>query len=174
MKKILAIVITLSMVLSVPVFADTNPPAQTTTVEETNTTQPTPEATTTETTTAIETTVTTEAAQTAQTEVTTTAEAGITPDSILYSLDKLMEKIQLALITDAVDEAEALAKIAQERLAESNAMVDKADVELTQKALEEFREMMTLVRQYPIKPAQEPTSYSPYCKLPRAEARGVQ
>jgi hypothetical protein len=51
-----------------------------------------------------------------------------------------MEKIQLALITDAVDEAEALAKIAQERLAESNAMVDKADVELTQKALEEYKE----------------------------------
>ncbi|MGB7606418.1 MAG: DUF5667 domain-containing protein [Lutisporaceae bacterium] len=103
MKKILAIVIILSMALSVPIFADTTTP--TTIVVETTTTQA----------------------------------PGITPDSILYSLDKLMERIQLVLITDAVKEAETLAKIAQERLAESNAMAEKSEIELTQKALEEYK-----------------------------------
>lgn len=72
-------------------------------------------------------------------ETTTTQAPGITPDSILYSLDKLMERIQLVLITDAVKEAETLAKIAQERLAESNAMAEKSEIELTQKALEEYK-----------------------------------
>lgn len=103
MKKLLAIMIILSMILSVPVFADTTTPTSTTE------------------------------------EVVLTQEPGITPDSIFYSLDKLMERIQLALITDAVKEAEALAKIAQERLAESNAMADESEVELTQKALEEYK-----------------------------------
>ncbi len=106
MKKLLAIVLTLCMVMSVSVFADTTTP------------------TTTE-------------------VITTTQEPGITPDSLFYSLDKLMEKIQLALISDAVNEAETLAKIAQERLAESNAMAEKSEVELTQKALEEYKTNLT-------------------------------
>jgi len=106
MKKLLAIVLTLCMVMSVSVFADTTTP------------------TTTE-------------------VIITTQEPGITPDSLLYSLDKLMEKIQLALISDAVNEAETLAKIAQERLAESNAMAEKSEVELTQKALEEYKTNLT-------------------------------
>lgn len=133
MKKILAIVISLSMVFTVPVFADTDAPASTT-VEETTTAEPSPEAAN-----ASDTTTATAEASTTTTTTNTTEEPGITPDSILYSLDKLMEKIQLALITDAVEEAEALAKIAQERLAESNAMVDKEDIELSQKALEEYK-----------------------------------
>jgi hypothetical protein len=132
MKKIIAIVVTLSMVLSVPVFADTNSP-----VETTQTTQTTE---TTETTEATEATTVTAEATTTTTTVNTEAEAGITPDSILYSLDKLMEEIQLALVTDAVKEAELLAKIAQERLAESNEMADEEEVELTQKALEEYKD----------------------------------
>lgn len=123
MKKILAIVISLSMVFTVPVFADTDAPTAAT-VEATTTAEPTPA---------------TAEASTTTTTTNTTEEPGITPDSILYSLDKLMEKIQLSLITDAVEEAEALAKIAQERLAESNAMVDKEAIELSKKALEEYK-----------------------------------
>jgi hypothetical protein len=113
MKKVLAIVLSLSMMLSVPAFADTTTSTQT----------PVTEATTTTTT----------------TTTTVATEAGITPDSAFYALDKLVENIQLAIITDTVKEAEALAKIAQERLAESNEMADKADVELTQKALAEYQ-----------------------------------
>jgi hypothetical protein len=110
MKKILAIVLALSMMLSIPAFADT------TTTQTTAT-----EATTTLTTT------------------TLVQNAGITPDSALYALDKLIEKIQIAIITDAVKEADLIANIAQERLAESEAMADKANVELAQKALEEYQ-----------------------------------
>jgi hypothetical protein len=133
MKKFLAIVVTLSMALSVPAFADTTTPVQTTGADTT--------VTATETTTATTSTTAADTAATTSTTavVTTTQEAGITPDSALYSLDKLIEKIQLALISDAVKEAEALAKIAQERLAESNAMADKADIELTQVALVEYK-----------------------------------
>jgi hypothetical protein len=143
MKKILAIVLTLSMLISVPVFADTSSTTQTPATEQTTTAEPTSDTTTTdatETTTAADEAATTETAEgSIVTTVSTTADAGITPDSAFYALDKLIEEIQLALITDTVKEAEALAEIAQERLAESNEMADKEDVELTQKALDEYK-----------------------------------
>jgi hypothetical protein len=111
MKKILAIVLALSMMLSIPAFADTTTTTQTSATEATTT----------------------------LTTTTLVQNAGITPDSALYALDKLIEKIQIAIITDAVKEADLIANIAQERLAESEAMADKANVELAQKALEEYQ-----------------------------------
>lgn len=126
MKKTLAIVLSMSMMLSVPAFADTTTPAQPTATVQTTTTAQTL---------ATGDTVTLDPT----TPAAPTQNAGITPDSALYALDKLMEKIQLALITDAVTEAETLAKIASERLAESNAMADAANIELSQKALEEYK-----------------------------------
>ena len=111
MKKILAIVVTMSMMLSVPAFADTNTTTQASVIEAT----------------------------TNVTSTTATADSGVKPDSALYGLDRLMEKIQISLITDSVQKAKLLASIAQERLAESAAMADKANVELAQKALGEYK-----------------------------------
>lgn len=67
---------------------------------------------------------------------------GIKPDSPLYILDRLAEKIQIAMITDSVKEAEALAGIAQERLAESKAMAEKNNVTKATKAISEYKELM--------------------------------
>jgi hypothetical protein len=75
-------------------------------------------------------------------ETASTADPGIKPDSPLYILDKLAEKIQIALITDAVKEAEVLADTAQERLAESKAMAEEKNVEKSTKALSEYKELM--------------------------------
>lgn len=68
--------------------------------------------------------------------------AGIKPDSPLYILDRLAEKIQIALLTDAAEEAEALAVIAQERLAESKAMAEENDTEKAVKAISEYKELL--------------------------------
>ncbi|HYE12690.1 MAG TPA: DUF5667 domain-containing protein, partial [Patescibacteria group bacterium] len=75
-------------------------------------------------------------------ESATTTDPGIKPDSPLYILDKLAEKIQIAIITDAVKEAEALAGMAQERLAESKAMVEINNIEKATAAINEYTELM--------------------------------
>ena len=75
-------------------------------------------------------------------EAANTTDPGIKPDSPFYILDKLAEKIQIAIITDAVKEAEALAVIAQERLAESKAMVEANNVEKATAAIKEYTELM--------------------------------
>jgi hypothetical protein len=75
-------------------------------------------------------------------ETANTTDPGIKPDSPLYILDKLAEKIQIAMITDAVKEAEAITDIAQERLAESKAMAEENNVEKATTALNEYKEQM--------------------------------
>lgn len=87
--------------------------------------------------------VQTPAVNTGATESQTAAvSAGVKPDIPLYILDRLVEKIQIALISDAVKEAEALAKLTQEMPAESKAMLEANNVELGKKALEEYEELM--------------------------------
>lgn len=71
-----------------------------------------------------------------------TPSPGIKPDNPLYILDRLIEKIQLSIITDAVKEAEALAEIAQERLAESKAMVEANNAEKATSAINEYKALM--------------------------------
>jgi hypothetical protein len=75
-------------------------------------------------------------------ESANTTSPGIKPDSPLYILDRLAEKIQIAIITDAVKEAEALAGMAQERLAESKAMVEADNVEKATIAINEYKVLM--------------------------------
>lgn len=75
-------------------------------------------------------------------ETANTTDPGIKPDSPLYILDRLVEKIQIAIITDAVKEAEAIASIAQERLAESKVMAEENKVEKATKAISEYKELM--------------------------------
>jgi len=64
----------------------------------------------------------------ASSEITTTTEnkveAGVTPDSFLYSIDKLFEEINLKLASSTEDEAKLLIQYAQERLAETKVMIE--------------------------------------------------
>ncbi|MFZ5352245.1 MAG: DUF5667 domain-containing protein [Bacillota bacterium] len=119
LKKFIAVFLIIILTVPVYVFAD-----------ETGQTAPTDAPQNTE---AVEVTV----------ESTTEVKPGITPDSPFYGLDKLLEGIQLLIITDALKEAEVLAKQAEERLAESKAMLEKNDLELSKAALEEYKTTMT-------------------------------
>lgn len=126
MKKILAIFLAMTLLLSAQVFADENTATTTPPTTPATVVQPTPEAQP-------------ASAETITVLATAAVQPGITPDSLLYGLDKLIERIQLSLITDSVAKAEELAKISQERLAESRAMLEKSDIELSQKALDEYK-----------------------------------
>lgn len=75
-------------------------------------------------------------------EAADTTAPGINPDSPFYILDKLAEKIHIALITDAVKEAEAMADIAQERLAESKAMLEAGKIDKATQSINEYKELM--------------------------------
>lgn len=75
-------------------------------------------------------------------EAANTTAPGINPDSPFYILDKLAEKIHIALITDAVKEAEAMAAIAQERLAESKAMLEAGKLDKAAQSINEYKELM--------------------------------
>lgn len=57
-------------------------------------------------------------------------QAGITPDSFLYSIDKLFEEINLKLASSTEEEAKLLIQFAQERLAEAKTLIDNKDEEL--------------------------------------------
>lgn len=61
-------------------------------------------------------------------DTTVNANAGITPDSILYPIDKLIEEIQLALTFNDVDKAKVLAQDAEERLAEVQVMMNEGKI----------------------------------------------
>ena len=50
-------------------------------------------------------------------------DAGVTPDSALHGLDKALERISLALAFGKVKKAEIKLRIAEERLAEVDAMI---------------------------------------------------
>lgn len=71
-----------------------------------------------------------------------TVDAGITPDSILYSADKLFEDLQLLLTTDSEKEAELLLKFAQERLAEAKVMTEEEKTEFVKTAMDAYIETL--------------------------------
>lgn len=71
-----------------------------------------------------------------------TVEAGITPDSILYSADKLFEDLQLLLTTNSEKEAELLLKFAQERLAEAREMSEEEKTEFVKSAMDAYIEIL--------------------------------
>lgn len=63
---------------------------------------------------------------------------GITPDSILYTVDKLLEDLQFSLASNTEKEAELLLKFAQERLAEAKKMTTQEKSEFVQAAIEDY------------------------------------
>lgn len=71
------------------------------------------------------------------------AEAGITPDSILYPIDKAMDNLKITLASTDEKKAEVMDEIAQERLGESEVMTEEQKVDLANKVLEEYNKTMT-------------------------------
>lgn len=107
-----------------------------TTTEDTTTVDTTTDETTTEDTTATDEATADETAteETTATDETNTEETtteveldGIAPDSGLYVLDRLLENIQLSLTFDDVNKAALLTTISEERLAEANYLIEKAN-----------------------------------------------
>lgn len=63
---------------------------------------------------------------------------GITPDSILYTADKLFEDLQLAFTFDSEDQANLLLMFSQERLAEAKEMTEQEKSEYVQVAINDY------------------------------------
>jgi uncharacterized phage infection (PIP) family protein YhgE len=75
-------------------------------------------------------------------EDTTTVEAGLTPDSPLYFLDKFLEEIELFFTTDETEKIEKKLKFVEERLAEMEEISDTATKEELEVLGEEYEEEM--------------------------------
>jgi hypothetical protein len=76
-------------------------------------------------------------------DTTYKAQAGITPDSILYPLDKAIDNLKITLTFNAEKKAQVIINIAQERLGESEVMADENKTGLADKALEEYNEKIS-------------------------------
>ncbi len=85
------------------------------------------------------------------TEVPVGRDAGITPDSLLYFFDRLMEKLELALALDQEKKIKVRLKHAEERLAEIREMQEKRKpefiVELSNEYLREIEEVEREIEQ---------------------------
>lgn len=71
-----------------------------------------------------------------------TVDAGITPDSVLYSADKLFEDLQLVFTFDSEKDANLLLQFAQERLAEAQVMTERRKSEFVQTAINDYMTKM--------------------------------
>ncbi|NLI92716.1 MAG: hypothetical protein GX434_11070 [Peptococcaceae bacterium] len=65
-------------------------------------------------------------------------EAGITPDSFLYSLEQMIESVQLALTFNQEGKAELLIEFANERLAEAQVINEKNQSQLVDRVLHAY------------------------------------
>lgn len=147
-KKYLSIVTFIGLLfVNVPVYASVTTPTTTDSTSSTETTSETLTTTTdslTDSTTEVtDTTVTTElnsdtdvaettdTTDTIETEITEEIDdkVGIAPDSPLYVLDRLLEKIQITFTFDDVNKAALLTSISEERLAEANYLIEVAKTE---------------------------------------------
>ena len=68
--------------------------------------------------------------------------AGTTPDSFLYSFDKAIERVGLALAAGKLKKAEKKLEIANERIAEMEKMIDKGNTKFNEELLAEYRLML--------------------------------
>jgi len=69
------------------------------------------------------------------------ADAGIGPDSVVYGLDRAIERINLALTLNKVRRAEKALLIAEERLAEVKAMIEKNKLDKAEIAEQKYKEI---------------------------------
>lgn len=68
--------------------------------------------------------------------------AGITPDSILYGVDKALDSAKVALSFNDEKKVEAMADVAEERLGESEVMVKEGQEDLAKGAIDEYSKNM--------------------------------
>ena len=68
------------------------------------------------------------------------ASAGVTPDSPLYGLDKAMERLRLAFARGEVNKAKLKLKYAEERLSETEQMLDEGNEEAAAESEEAYNE----------------------------------
>lgn len=69
--------------------------------------------------------------------------AGVTPNEITYGIDRFLEKVSIAFTFSDEAKIEKLIEFANERLAEGQVMVEKEEVELSEKALAEYNETIS-------------------------------
>jgi hypothetical protein len=74
-------------------------------------------------------------------------EAGVTPDSFLWELERVMEKIDLLLTFDEAAQAQKQLELAKERLAEVQVMVSESKLEDAADAQEEHDELLADVEE---------------------------
>jgi len=67
-------------------------------------------------------------------------EAGLTPDSLFYGVEKSLEKLNLFFIFNKVKKAEKHLRYAEERLAEAGEMIEKERLEFVGDLIEEYGE----------------------------------
>lgn len=72
-----------------------------------------------------------------------TKEAGLTPDKLMYPVEKLIENIQLILTYSDETKAELLIEFADERLAEAEVMNDKNENKLVEELMDTYVETIT-------------------------------
>jgi hypothetical protein len=87
--------------------------------------------------------VNTQTTQTTEATVSFKEDAGITPDSLLYTIDQAVDNLRILVATSDEKEAEVIADVAQERLGESEVMAAEGETELAEKALEEYNDKIT-------------------------------
>jgi len=68
-------------------------------------------------------------------------DAGVSPDSVVYGLDRAIERINLALIFNKIKRAEKALLIAEERLAEVEAMIEKNKLDKAEIAQQKYKEI---------------------------------
>lgn len=68
--------------------------------------------------------------------------AGITPDSILYGVDKALDSAKVALSFSDEKKVETIADVAEERLGESEVMVKEGQEDLAKTAIDEYSKDM--------------------------------
>ena len=67
-------------------------------------------------------------------------DAGITPNSPVYGLDRALERIQLAITFREAEKAKLKFKFAEERLAEAEVMAEEGEEELAEELMEDYEE----------------------------------
>ncbi|KPU42861.1 hypothetical protein OXPF_36290 [Oxobacter pfennigii] len=101
------------------------------------------------------------------------AAAGITPDSMIYPVERAAEDIHLALISDLVKEAQLLTGIAGERLAEAQVMIEKGNAEKAEQVTKDYIETMNKINQT-VQTAVDEASQEDAAQAEAAEKTGTE
>ncbi|WP_415535215.1 DUF5667 domain-containing protein [Dehalobacter sp. 4CP] len=147
-KKILVSILCVLLIIAVAptcVFAETTTDGTTVTEDvSTSTPDTTTDPATDSTTTDPTTDTTTDAVTTDSTTMDSTGqasaedEAGVTPDSWLYSIEQMIESVQVAVTFSDEGKAELLVEFANERLAEAEIMSEQNQLDLMEQALKVY------------------------------------